>query len=364
MLSLRYTFMYTCLWIMVPVFTVLPQSIVASLGKYQKESEINISGISATSISGVSFHPTSKTLYIVDDAVTEVYEISTTGDLLRTITLSGFDDTEGIAYQSGMYFFIAEEREANVVRAQLPQAGSGTVAWDDCSVLSIGDNWGNTGLEDVAYCASTNTAYAIKEVLPPRLYSITLDSNGDPVSFNENDPFNIENNTGDAAGLFALPDSTIIILSQEDNKLFGYNSTGSMLSELPLGMSKPEGVTIDLSDSTIYVVGEPRELFVFKKPNTGIKTSSLLTPQFDFFSIQQKKCYSSIILKYAIPYPTQVLLEIFTIKGIKVRTLVKEKKLKGDYTVTWDTRTCPAGGYILSFKAGGYAKAIQEVLLH
>jgi hypothetical protein len=37
-----------------------------------------------------------------------------------------------------------------------------------------------------------------------------------------------------------------------------------------LGMSKPEGLAIDTATQTLYVVGEPAEFWVFKKPTTFI----------------------------------------------------------------------------------------------
>ncbi len=342
---------------------VSAQSIISSLAKYTKTFSTSVSGLSVSSFSGVAFHPAAKTLYVVDDAATEVYEIDTAGNVLRTITLSGFDDTEGIAYQSGMFFFITEEREANVVRALLPQTGSGTVDYDDCSVLSIGENWGNSGLEDVTYCTSTNTAYAVKELSPPRLYKVTLDADGIPIDFTENEPFNIENNTGDAAGLFALPDSTLLLLSQEDNKLFGYTGTGNMLSELSLDMNKPEGVTVDLSDSTIYVVGEPRDFYVFKKPGTAIQKSSARKEPFTVFSTRYCGNKSNICFTYTMSSRSSVVIEIVTPLGKKINTLVNEIKDAGIHHVFWYTRLYPSGVYIITFETGLYTKSLCMTML-
>lgn len=270
--------LFTGLFVATHIYSVSAQSIATNLAKFKKIFGEDLAGIPVSSISGVTFHPTSRTLYMVDDENTTVYEISTSGSLIRYIALSGFDDTEGIAYQSGNYFFITEERLANLLRVPLPATGSGPVSWDGCTVLSLAENWGNSGLEGVAYCASDTTVYAIKELAPPRLYRIALNTNGDPTDFFENDPFNIENINGDAAGIYALSDGTFLIVNQEDNKLIGYSAIGEKLSELSLNMTKPEGITVDESDSTIYVVGEPRQLFIFKNPETSIQPLSPDTP--------------------------------------------------------------------------------------
>lgn len=342
---------------------VSAQSIASSLAKYQKKFGEDISGISATSISGIAFHPTSKTLYVVDDANTTVYEISMTGSLIRSITLSGFTDTEGIAYQSGDYFFIVEEGLANLLRVEIPQTGSGPVNWDSCVVLSIASDWGNTGLEDVSYLASTNTVYAVKEVDPPRLYRIILDKNGDPVDFFENDPFNIEESSGDAAGICALSDGNFLILNQKENKLIGYSGTGENLSELSLeDMTKPEGVTIDTSDSSIYVVGEPRQLFLFENSETTIRSHSLTTPSLALSHNHYNLFSRTIILQYHLSSAVNVLLEIFNIKGKRINVLVNKEMTAGTYRAIWNARGYPAGVYVFSFKAGLFNETIEEVL--
>lgn len=342
-------------------YSTSAQSIASSLAKYQKTFETDISGITATSISGVTYLTSSKTLFVVDDANTTVYEISTTGSLIRSISLSGFDDTEGIAYQSGNYFFIVEERLANLLRVQLPQTGSGPVNWDSCVVLSIADNWGNTGLEDVAFAANSNTVYAVKEIDPPRLYRITLDNNGDPTAFFENDPFNIEDSIGDAAGIYSLSDGNFLLLNQEENKLIGYSDTGDKLSELLLGMTKPEGVTIDPRDSSIYVVGEPRQLFVFENSGTSILPSSDISSRdlsFNLHVLNNKIA----IFNYHLSSDSHVQLEIFTLQGKRIQTLVNGTMASGSCQFKWNVQNIPAGLYLFVFNAALYKKVTKKFL--
>ena len=337
------------------------QSIASSLALYHITFETDISGISGTSISGVTLYPGTGTLYVVDDANTTVYEISTTGSLIRSISLSGFDDTEGIAYQSGNDFFIVEERLANLLRVQLPQSGSGPVNWDSCVVLSIADNWGNSGLEDVAYCAGTNTVYAVKELGPSALYRITLDGNGDPASFFENDPFNIEGINGDAAGIYALSDGNFLLLNQEENKLIGYNGTGEILSELSLGMTKPEGITIDPSDSSIYVVGEPRQLFVFENPGTSTLPDSGISSNGISFNLHVLN-NKSIVFYYHLSSAAHVQLEIFSLQGKRIKTLVNRTKTAGNHQLIWNAKSIPAGVYCFMFQAVLYTKSRKEII--
>jgi uncharacterized protein YjiK len=250
-------------------------SVSVSLGEYEKVAGTDISGIDATSISGATYYYPSNTLYVVDDTKVTVYEISTEGALIGSILLSGFEDTEGIAYQYDNFFLLVEERRGNVVRAELPS--SGEVSWSDCTVINIGTGWGNSGLEGVAYSEALHAAYAVKELGPPRLYRVTFDETGSALGVFENDPFNIENISGDAADIVALADGSFLILNQEENTLFGYSASGEILSELALDMTKPEGVAVDTNSQKIFVVGEPRQLCIFEKPQTGIRQSSRIS---------------------------------------------------------------------------------------
>ncbi len=252
------------------------QSLAASLGNYEATLKVgSVAGISAKSFSGVAFHPVTKTLYVVDNDNAVVYELSTSGILLRSITTTGFQDPEGISYQSDDFFFISEEGLANIVRIKLPRAGTGPVAWSSGKALNIGANMSNSGIESVSYCAAKNTVYAAKEIGPPRLYRLTLDSDGNPAASFPNDPFNIENKSGDVADIYALNDGNFIFVNQEGNKLEGYNPQGQLLSSLALGMSKPEGIAVDTSTGTLYIVGEPLEFQVLKPKTTANRSTKI-----------------------------------------------------------------------------------------
>jgi uncharacterized protein YjiK len=241
------------------------QSLAASLQSYKKSYDIKISDIPAKNISGVTFHPLSKTLYVIDNHDPAIYEITLLGNLIRTISLTDFEDTEGIAYQSDNYFFIVEERKANCVRIKIPESNPCNVSRKRAAVINIADNWENNGLEGVAYVAVTRSLYLVKESHPSRLYKVSLDTDNNPKSIQKNKPFNIEGIKGDAAGISVLSDGNFLIVNQEKDRLIGYDPKGNVLSELDLDMDDPEGVTINPENNTIYVVGEPNKLYVFAR---------------------------------------------------------------------------------------------------
>jgi uncharacterized protein YjiK len=247
-------------------------SIADSLDYYINTISISkINGVNDSNISGVASNPASGTLYVVDNNSCCIYELSTSGTLIRRIPTSGFDDVEGIAHYSGNYFFISEEQRGNVDRITIPSSGTDTIYRSNGTIFNIGSGWGNSGIEGVCYRPSDSLVFAVKEKDPARLYTVYLDSTGVPDSSVENSPFNIESKSGDAADIFALPGGDFIIVDQEDNRLVGYGPSGTILSELSISsMKQPEGIYVDTSDGTIYVAGEPRELYVFKKDPTRI----------------------------------------------------------------------------------------------
>lgn len=248
---------------------VRAQSIAASLSGFAPTLRVaSVAGISAKSFSGVAFHPETRNLYVIDNDNAVVYELNSTGVLLRSIATSGFLDPEGIVYQSDDYFLISEEGLGNIVRVKLPRSGIGPVPKSGGATLNIAQNLANSGIEGVAYRSIDKTAYAVNETAPPRLYRITLDASGVPNASFSGDPFDIGGKTGDAADIYALNDGNFIVVNQEQDKLEGYGPKGQLLSSLSLGMAKPEGIAIDTATGTIYAVGEPMEVSVFRKPDT------------------------------------------------------------------------------------------------
>lgn len=327
-------------------------SLSASLGGFQKKLALGLSGITASSFSGVALYPAAATLVVIDDAGGEVYELSIKGDLLRTIALSGFNDTEGITHQSGNFFFIVEERLANVVRITLPSRGSGPVKRDDSFVFSLSENWGNSGLEGVAYDSVSHLLYAVKEEKPAALFRITLDGEGNPAAFFENQPFSLADLKGDAAGIYILSDGTFLIVNQMENKLTGYSQTGVKLSELPLGMNKPEGVTVDENSGTLYVVGEPREFCVFENPGLTAQTIQPAVSPTGLSCIQVNSGGKSVAFNYELSAPARVTLAFFSPHGKGRKILLKESTGAGRHRLEWQHQPLQTGVYMYRFLAG------------
>lgn len=295
------TFLKSIIIVLILSCSATAQSIASLLGKYQVSSKKDLPFTDNPQISGCAFDPNTGTLLVVDNGNCNIYEITTTGELLHTIALSKFEDVEGIAYQSDRTFIVSEEQRANVVQITIPQSRTGSINWNSCEKLTIGNNWMNSGLEDVTYLSSKHIGYGVKEKSPTAIYHITFDSNGKPLESHEMTSFKWKGISGDAAGVYVLDDGNILLLSQEANTLYGVDTTGNILSQIQLGMTQPEGITFNKADNTIYIVGEPRELAVLKlKPGVGVicnkKIQSLQPVQYNNIDYTLKNDISVTLL--------------------------------------------------------------------
>lgn len=330
------------------------QSIAASLSNYQATLKLAaVAGVSAKSFSGVAFHPETRTLYVVDNDNAVVYELSTSGALLRSIATSGFLDPEGIAYQADDYFLVAEEGLANIVRIRIPRTGSGPIAKSTGSAFNLAPNQANSGIEGVSYCPAKNTVYAVKETDPPRFYRIALDGAGNPNASFPNEPFNIEGKSGDAADIYALNDGNFILVNQEQNRLEGLGPQGQALSSLPLGMSKPEGIAMDTATGTIYVVGEPLELHVFKRTDTRLRNAGFGNGSASFSVLPGGMAGGARAIRFSLPNRTLVHIDFSAPDGTWT-PLYDGTMDKGLHEIDLDRRGPMAGIGFYRLSAGAF----------
>jgi uncharacterized protein YjiK len=338
------------------------QSIAASLSSYKKTLSVtSVAGITATSLSGLALQLPNRALYAVDNDNANVYELTVTGTVVRTITTQGITDPEGIGHFHDNTFFIAEEGNSRILRVEIPAAGAGPLNWSSAPALQLATNWGNTGVEGVSYCRTNNTLYAVKEISPPRLYRITLDDSGGFLSAYENDPFNIEDHEGDAADIFALNDGNFIIDNQERNRLEGYGPTGNLLSTLSVGMNKPEGIAIDTTDGTIYMVGEPREFSVFKRSTRDLSPGSSSKPGFSISIASTGMRERPLAAMVTLPRRAPVTIDCILLDGRDFR-LYESILEVGSHELRPLIRRLPQGISLLRFSAGPYRRVIRYAL--
>ena len=234
--------------------------------------------------SGVAYNWDTDTLFVVGDGGTSVTEVSKTGALVSTMTLSGngddFLDTEGITYIGGGQFVMTEERLRQAVK--FTYVAGGTLTPAAVQRVKLGTTIGNVGLEGLSYDPQTSGFLFAKEADPQGLFQTTIDfvagtaSNGSGTTVNSTNLFSPAlaslDDMSDVYAFSNLPAMTgqaqvgnLLILSQESGLIRHVDRSGSILSTLtlvsdagnPLTIQNQthEGVTMD-REGRIYVVSE------------------------------------------------------------------------------------------------------------
>lgn len=238
--------------------------------------------LQASEASGVAVDPADHTLYVVGDEGTAVAHVNPDGTLIDTMVLSGFEDTEGIAYLGGGKFAITEERLRQVDR--FTYTPNTTLTHDDAGVdtVKLGSTVGNVGLEGLSDDASVaDGLVVVKEMDPESIFTTVVDwaagtaTNGsDTVEATPLFPA-ADAGLGDFSDVFALdnlpslagqPDEDhLLMISQESGRIINVDRSGAVSSSLtirrdagnPLTVAEQtmEGLTMD-DDGTLYVVNE------------------------------------------------------------------------------------------------------------
>jgi uncharacterized protein YjiK len=268
--------------------------------------------LQASEASGVAYDPTAGgSLYIVGDEGTAIAHVGLDGTLIDTMTLSGFEDTEGIASLGGGRLAITEERLRQVDR--VTYVPNTTITHADVDTVKLGTTIDNIGLEGVSNDASVADGLVlVKEKDPESIFTTTVDwaagaaDNGSPTADAATDLFTPSSaGLSDFSDVFALDnlpslsgkaDATrLLMISQESGKIITIGRDGSVGSSLtirrdadnPLTVQDQtmEGITMD-DDGTLYVVNEQGggtdqpQLWVYKPTATpnAAPTAVSLTP--------------------------------------------------------------------------------------
>ena len=206
--------------------------------------------------------------------------------LTRTVTLAGWEDTEGLTLLSqnpdgGATVVITEERRLNLGQISLPPLPSSASSSVSISVplSSAARTWhldgvqtasANKGAEGVAYDPQANCLYVIIEKLPMRVLRVEMASGA------VSDAFDAQAVLGplvsDLAGIcFVQRTRTLLILSQESKKVIQVTPSGQLVG-VPLEVPaphQPEGIVLSQDESSLYLISEPNELYVYANVGSG-----------------------------------------------------------------------------------------------
>lgn len=220
----------------------------------------------ASESSAITWNWDSGTLFVVGDEGDYITELSTTGTVLGSMRLTGFDDTEALTYVGGGRFVIGEERIQQVY--ELTYQAGGTASRASLSSVSLGGNVGNSGLEGISYDRASGGFVTVKEKSPQAVRAGSIDfATGTHTMTDLFTPALGVRDLSDVQTLSSFAGRSyadnLLIFSQESQRLLEVTRSGQVLSSFDFTFISgiAEGVTI-ASDGTIFITDESPNVYV------------------------------------------------------------------------------------------------------
>ena len=217
-------------------------------------------------LSGVTYSPKTDTLFAITNAPRFVYELSKKGEILRTIELLGFNDTEDITYIEDDLFAIVDEENKTFYVVRIKENQTSINIFESIKQVKLDYNYfENFGLEGITYNKTKDEFYLVNERLPKKVISVEGLMSGKTLKIKTLDNL-IKNNyyLSDLSAIhFDNIKKELFLLSDESKILAMVNQEGDFISFFDIKadpylskMIHPEGITTD-NDGYIYIVGEP-----------------------------------------------------------------------------------------------------------
>lgn len=217
-------------------------------------------------LSGVTYSPKTDTLFAITNSPQFVYELSKKGEILRTIELLGFNDTEDITHIEDDLFAIVDEENKTFYVVRIKENQTSINIFESIKQVKLDYNYfENFGLEGITYNKSKDEFYLVNERLPKKVISVEGLMSGKTLKIKTLDNL-IKNNyyLSDLSAIhFDNIKKELFLLSDESKILAMVNQEGDFISFFDIKadpylskMIHPEGVTTD-NDGNIYIVGEP-----------------------------------------------------------------------------------------------------------
>lgn len=250
------------------------------LPDYQVSIEAKpIEGI-GENLSGLTYSNATGTIFAVSNRPAAVIELSTEGELLRKIPLTGSKDPEGITHLSGSRFIIADEAKHRLAGVEITGE---TTALDVTKapyiILDLGPLH-NSGIEGISWDETNARLLTAHEIFPVRVLTIsglgTMEGTGKlALEIREWSP--ALGSSFMAAELSSLTyheaTGNLLLLSHVNAALFEYAPSGDLVSMIPLwkgqagldhAVPQAEGVAIGAAGE-IFVISEPNLFYRFKR---------------------------------------------------------------------------------------------------
>jgi uncharacterized protein YjiK len=249
-------------FMLIAVCTTCPRNTRGKLHTIMQPTTLN--GINKN-LSGLTWNAETETLFAATNDPEFVYELSTGGEVLRSIKLQDFKDTEGITHIQSNLFAIVEERRGVLSIFHIPDNVT-EVGHDIHARLDLGKApVKNKGFESLSYDPATRTIFTIREGKPFIRRDIVLDEMFMPIEVHSRPLPALK--VKDVASIVFSSDGHFWYLSEASNQIVELNSDGAVLRTFKLDIDRkkfqPEGITLDM-DGVIYIIGEPNILAAYR----------------------------------------------------------------------------------------------------
>ncbi|WP_072679938.1 SdiA-regulated domain-containing protein [Arcobacter sp. LA11] len=247
-----------------------------NLDKYEVDIEAKKIKSIEDNLSGITYNKNTKTLFAITNSPRKIFELTKNGELLRTINLKGFRDTEGITYLYDNTYAIVDERKGEVFLLSIDKKTKEIDKKETQNILTLKINsYKNFGYEGIAFDKAENTFFIVNEKFPVELIKISNLLKKEEINISlDNGLTTLNHFMSDFSGLhFDNNSRHLLFLSDESSSIAEVSLDGVQVSFADLekgflGLKKDvpqaEGITMD-EEGTLFIVSEPNLFYRFNK---------------------------------------------------------------------------------------------------
>ena len=124
----------------------------------------------------------------------------------------------------------------------------------------------------------------------------------------------------------------------------------------------------DLTETVVFQADAPLGTIREPIPLTAGPVHGVLPIAFRLAQARPSPFQQSTVIHFELPQPRRVVLKIYDVAGLEVRTVAEDDYPAGAYDVPWDARTgrgdrAPNGVYFIRIKAGSFVDVKRVVLV-
>lgn len=233
-------------------------------------------------ISGCAYNPITGTIFMIVNGTPAIFEYTLEGDLLRTISMTGFNDAEDLCWMYGDQFGICQEFPLVNPLCFIVTIDESTTSLNTATSTIITTNmtiFTNKGLEGITYDYKNGWFYVVTEKQENgndggRVFKIELD--GTTTEYTTLGTNLLAAGYTDLSSCYYDRDLDSLILLSDESKIVVKatlaGALGSTLS-IPAKYGQPEGLSFKPDGSEMYVVGEAEDYgryFLYNQKNLNL----------------------------------------------------------------------------------------------